>query len=304
MNTSEKEVAWSLYWSQDRLHSCVASDNEQDQQVLNRVWADFANSLPDQANLLDLATGNGAVPSALLAARSDLRIEAVDQADIDPLKFLSGNETLSKVQFHGNTDIMDLPFKAARFDAITSQFGIEYAGLHAATLRAEALVKSGGKILFLIHHQQSSLIHDSKEKLEELRQITVADGLLDSMQLFLNNGYDMSKLNTAGELFLQGEFVRSAAISGQLFEGIEQVINTVSRDEKRAKLLAMSMDLRIRAEQQRLEQMVDSSHSAQSLAELSGLLTERGIGVEFEPVLIKDQTPEYLLCWKLSGEKE
>ena len=116
MNNNEKEVAWSLYWSQDRLHSCVASKDSHDQKIQDDLWKEFANSLPEQARVLDLATGNGAVPSALLGARSDLEVDAVDQADIDPLKFLSGNEVLRDVRFHANTDILQMSFEDNQFD--------------------------------------------------------------------------------------------------------------------------------------------------------------------------------------------
>ena len=304
MKPSEKEIAWSLYWSQDRLHSCVASENKQDQQVLNRIWTEFADGLSARASILDLATGNGAVPSGLLAARPDLAIDAVDQADIDPTKFVTGNELLSSVRFHANTSILQMPFQANQFDAITSQFGIEYAGLHEASFAAIKLLKSDGKILFLIHHQQGSLIRDSQAKLTELRNITVADGVLDALRTFLNNGYDLARLNQAGELYLHGDFVRTEAISGQLFAGIEQVINTLSRDAEQGKMLAMSMDLRIRAEQQRLQQMIASSHSEQSLSELCESLKQHNITAEFEPVLIDNQAQDYLLCWKLLGLKD
>lgn len=303
MNNEEKRAAWSIYWSQNRLHSCVASENDQDQQILNDLWADLAKSLPTNAKVLDLATGNGAVPSAMLLVRPDLVIDAVDQADVDPVKFLNENELLRTVRFHSNTSILEMLFEAQQFDAITSQFGIEYAGLQEASIKIMPLIKPGGELLFFIHHQESALITGSKSKLEELRQITANEGLLSSLQIFLTDGHKLDKLNAAGERHLQGEFVRSNAISGQLFDGIEQVINTVSSDAEKARILAMSMDVRIRAEQQRLEQMVASSHSLQSIEQLCDLLKDQGLRSRFESIEIKGEAQEYLLCWKLSGIK-
>ena len=84
----QKELVWSLYWAENRLHSCVASGGEADQKVLNALWVALAESLPEQADVLDLATGNGAVPAAMLSVNSGLNIEAVDLADIDPTMFV------------------------------------------------------------------------------------------------------------------------------------------------------------------------------------------------------------------------
>ena len=84
----DNNIAWSLYWAEDRLHSCVATDDEADQKILNQLWASFSDKLPDAAQVMDLATGNGAVPAALLAAKPSLKIAAVDLADIQPQTFL------------------------------------------------------------------------------------------------------------------------------------------------------------------------------------------------------------------------
>ena len=40
------EDPWSLYWQGGNLHSCIASQEEQDQTQIDRFWADFAMSLP------------------------------------------------------------------------------------------------------------------------------------------------------------------------------------------------------------------------------------------------------------------
>lgn len=303
MQDPDREVAWSLYWSQDRLHSCVASQDADDQRILDEEWARFARYLPGEARVLDLATGNGAVPKALLAARTDLRIDAVDRAAIDPMQFLSDKDGLDKVRFHAQTDILDMPFSAGAFDAITSQFGIEYAGLTEAARLAGRLLKAEGKLLFFVHHSSSELIQASKQKKVELQQLVNRGGLLDDVKALLAGQISIAELELQGEKYLHGEYVRTQAISGQVFQGIGQVMEMLGSDTEQARQLAAGMDLRVRSEYQRLCQMIAAAQSEQSLIDFSKAMQEIGISVDFGPLSIDKDDFSYLLCWRVQGSK-
>lgn len=303
MPDTDEEIAWSLYWSQDRLHSCIASQEEEDQQVLNEEWARFARHLPGNARVLDLATGNGAVPKALLAARQDLQIDAVDRAKIDPLNFLSDIGALREVRFQGQTDILKLPFERETFDAISSQFGIEYAGLEKAGPLSGRLLKRGGKLLFFVHHADSELILSSRHKGVELEQLVGEQGLLSSLQAMLTGKLSFAGLEEHGARYLQGEFKRTQAISGQVFQGIEQIVSLLNNNEGQATQFAASMDLRVRSEHQRLCQMINAAQTEQSMSAFSVLMAEVGISVDFAPLAIEQDQSSYLLCWKVQGTK-
>ncbi|MGI9318479.1 MAG: hypothetical protein ACR2QW_14205 [bacterium] len=298
-----QETAWSLYWSQDRLHSCVASQNEEDQRLLDTEWARFASSLSGGARVLDLATGNGAVAKALLAARDDLRIDAVDRADIDPLNFLSDKGALHKVSFHPQTDILNLPFEGERFDAISSQFGIEYAGLSEAGPLVGQLLKRDGKLLFFIHHAESELILASRQKKIELEQLVGEEGLLSTLQATLGGKLSFADLEQHGAKYLEGDFDQTQAVSGQVFKGIEQIISLLDSNVEQAHQLAASMDLRVRSEYQRLCQMIKAAQTERSLSEFSELMAETGITVDYGPLSIGQGQASYLLCWRIQGTK-
>lgn len=303
MPESDKEIAWSIYWSQDRLHSCVASRDADDQRVLDAEWARFASELPDYASVLDLATGNGAVPKALLASRSDLQIDAVDRAEIDPLHFLSDKGQLERVNFHPQTDILSMSFAEASFDAITSQFGIEYAGLDVAGPRIAVLLKPRGKMLFFVHHADSEIIQSSAHKKTELENLVGEQGLLNALQAMLTGNLSQPGLEQRGQDYLQGDFNRTEEISGQVFNGIEQVISLINSDYSQAMKLAASMDLRVRSEYQRLCQMIAAAQTQHSLSQFTEAMRVAGISVGFEPLAIQQQQSSYLLCWKLKGSR-
>ena len=56
------------------------------------------------------------------------------------------------IELTGNTDLSKLPFPDALFDGVTSQFGIEYADLAAATREAIRVLVPGGRGHFVLHH--------------------------------------------------------------------------------------------------------------------------------------------------------
>lgn len=303
MTEDNPEFAWSVYWAQDRLHSCIASENPDDERLLNAEWEEFAAKLPAAARVLDLATGNGAVPKALLATRSDLQIDAVDRAMIDPMKFLSDGGDLEKVRFHPQTDILELPFAAQSFDAITSQFGIEYATLTRAAPRVSSLLKPDGKLLFLTHHAESQLIVASQPKKRELERLIEPRGLLAVLHEIFSGNSSLSELEACGARYLEGKFVKTAAISGQVFEGINRIIELFERDINQARQLASNMDFRVRAEHQRLSQMIESAQTARSLDELSVIMDQHGVSIQFEPLYVESGQSPYLLCWSIQGQK-
>src|SRR6185503_4632480 len=91
-------------------------------------WERFFDSLPDGASILVLCTGNCAI--AVMAAEAgrrrskSCRIVAVDAADINPYLYLTKHrDELAVIDFHPATPIESLPWPAASFDAVVSQFG-------------------------------------------------------------------------------------------------------------------------------------------------------------------------------------
>lgn len=123
---------------------------------LAETWANFFARLTDRASILDVCTGNGG--AALLAAKAarnlgcSFDILGVDLALIDPAAHVKIDPDLIRaVRFEGGVDAAALPFEDGRFDAVTSQFGIEYAGLDHPALEAARVLKNGGRLRFVVH---------------------------------------------------------------------------------------------------------------------------------------------------------
>jgi SAM-dependent methyltransferase len=148
----EMQAAWTEYWKTGNFESLPDDQAAGRLGELESAWANFFSQLPDGARLLDLATGGGDVIRRAIAADRNFRISGVDIAD---LSTVSG--TLPGVELIGNTELSRLPFTDAAFDAVASQFGVEYADPAAATREAVRVLIPGGHGHFVIHHSGGAI---------------------------------------------------------------------------------------------------------------------------------------------------
>lgn len=139
---------------------------------VRRAWVGFFSTLPTDAHLLDIATGNGVIPLiALDVARSrEARwaIDATDLARIDPAQQVAnGAERFAGVQFHPGVATEKLPFDDARFDAVTGHYALEYSDTAAALAQIHRVLKPGGDAQFVIHHAGSVLLASARRSLAD-----------------------------------------------------------------------------------------------------------------------------------------
>ena len=297
---------WSLYWQSDCLESCVATQSTQDVLVIARFWEKLALQLHADAQVLDVATGNGAVPATLLKANSKLGITAVDKAKIDPLRFLSAPGALIGVNFQADVDICTLPFEGAVFDAVTSQFGIEYASLEQAGPELLRVAKCGARVRFLMHHADSKIVVPARRKRHEMDTLLAAGGILSMLRAYLDGENTSAALESAGEAHLASEDGRSRQITGQIFEGVNRVINSVRKgDQAAANELCNVMIIRLRADRDRLQQLDNAALGEERLEEVVNMLDEAGARAETVTTLCANAgtDDELLIGWQYCGEK-
>ena len=174
---------WDQYWHFDRIASCFdgAGATNYDECVA-AGWRDYFRTLPHGARILDLCTGNGA--AALIAAgvgRAEgkaFEIVAVDQAAIDPPAFVTRHaEDYAAIRFVPGTDVEALPFPDAGFDAVISQYGIEYADRAKAIPELLRMIAPGGSARIVVHAADGIIAEGSRAIIAE------ADLLLDEIDL-------------------------------------------------------------------------------------------------------------------------
>ena len=183
MNASDGEArraAWSDYWSRGALHSCVGSYAGNYGGAIATYWRTVFATLPRGARVLDVGTGNGPLPRLLLDARpddSDLHVDAIDLAALAP-RWAAQPAYAARVRFHPGVATEHLPFAAAAFDLVTSQFGFEYAERGPALAECLRVLAPSGQLALVMHHADSRLAHVARTEDAHAGRLLAADGLL------------------------------------------------------------------------------------------------------------------------------
>ncbi len=161
---TDRRWAWDRYWQYDRLASCMDGGNRSTyDDRMARAWRDFFQELPNQARILDLCTGNGAI--AVLASESSrleskqFQITGIDFADVDPKRFVTKHvEDLRQIEFIAKVNAESLPFLAASQDAVVSQYGIEYTDIERSFSEAVRVLAPRGRLRFGMHAAEGSIV--------------------------------------------------------------------------------------------------------------------------------------------------
>ena len=166
--------AWDRFWADDRQTGgggCLPSADNRIEQVQAEAWRAFAVELPKHARVLDLGTGDGRVMRWMIEARRDLKPVGVDYAEQIP-------PAPRGCRSRGGVRIEALPFGDSTFDALTSQFGIEYADTDAAVAELARVLRPGGHYRLIIHRAEGPLVRHNLARLEGLEWAAGASGAL------------------------------------------------------------------------------------------------------------------------------
>ncbi|MEP4486357.1 MAG: methyltransferase domain-containing protein [Halioglobus sp.] len=304
---NENHEPWSMYWEGGALNSCITGSEEQDAQVIANLWQRFAAELPSNARVLDLATGNGAVPQQLLSARPDLKIIGVDSAHINPHEHVSSDHPLASAEFLGNVDIAKLPYDDESFDAITSQFGLEYSNYQQSVPEAARVLAPKGKLMLLVHHESSAILSSGRRTLHEINLLMQPGGVIETLVAYVHGAASDENLEHAGQRFLAEPTAKSRHIWGQIMEGINRVISDRQSQPERATALAHAMHQRLGAEQARLSQLDQAARSELGIAKIAELLAASGL-VAAAPVPITSGDGEsierVIIGWQVTADKK
>lgn len=297
---------WSVYWRQPQLHSCIAASNPANQQDLAAFWGDFARSLNPAARVLDLATGNGAVPVQLLTAVPTLRITGVDRAAISPAKHVAGEPLLGRVRFCGEVELDRLPRLEGPFEALTSQFGVEYAGPDVAARVLDSHLISGGAFQWLLHHRDSTVVASGARDRTELAGLLAEDGLLAVLVALDRGTTTVADVDDRVRAYLRAPIRRTQRISGAVIALIDRAV-TAAEHGDRQPLAGITAHLAasLEAEHERLAQLEAAALDAGDLDRMVRDIGGAGIRISRrEPLVLgANQGKPPLIGWVVAGHR-
>lgn len=175
---------WGEFWEQGYITTFGPSLRSNYTGQLERFWKEIFDSLEENAKILDLATGNGALACLAYEVTAktgkSLNIYAIDAARIPSNINASDNikTAREKIRFFGEMPCESLKFEDNQFDLITSQFGIEYANWDKSLAEVFRTLITGSSAHFICHSRESSLIKNS------LQEISVYRSAMDEINIF------------------------------------------------------------------------------------------------------------------------
>jgi ubiquinone/menaquinone biosynthesis C-methylase UbiE len=197
----ETNKYWSQYWQQGSETSFGGSLPNGYDGKLKEEWQSVFTEMSANEKVLDLCTGN--LSLIRLANRSipmfsSVKFTGVDYAQIETNEFIQSHPNVNLI---GEVNIENLPFDTEVFDHIISNFGIEYSELNKSIVEASRVLKGGGKINFLCHHNESTLIKASTKELQFINDVLIRNGAMEQLEtLLFALEFKNKEQNSAGKL--------------------------------------------------------------------------------------------------------
>lgn len=162
--------SWSRYWRAGTLHSCGCAFRDNYEGEVAAFWRERFRALPARARIVDVGTGNGAVPllakSVSDAEGRGFEIHGVDLAAIDPPASRPADAArFDGIRFHPGTSALSLPFADGSVDALTGHYAFEYFPRTPAVAEAARVVRTAGMLALVAHHRDSVVLQATAEQL-------------------------------------------------------------------------------------------------------------------------------------------
>lgn len=320
MNSNQytNERAWSNYWVTGYESTFTGHENSDFFIELSEYWRSEFLALENGARIVDLGCGNGSV-SAIAAecSEKDLDIIAVDYAAVERSSDVFKKH--SNIEIRDHTNIEKTGIDASSVDLCVSQFGFEYADRAEAALETHRILKSGGKLIAVIHHRQSEIAQSCMSTHKQIglcyrSELTVVSrSLLERLKELETTNQDKKSDQTA--LGISAEFNK---IAGRVYdygsrmpdmEYIKYYLNELSSlfsdkaenlnfSEKSAIIEAVEENAR--NYQLRMEAMLRASLDEENIKHLESCLRDTGLNVEESSIVENDQK---LFAWRVIATK-
>ena len=171
ISSAAEARAWSAFWQeQDASSRCLHAASNDLHNVLADHWKAVASTLPRNVHVLDVGCGTGVVGRLLIEANASLQVVGIDSAELPPV------QQHPRLKILPGIAIETVPALDHPCDAVVSQFGYEYADIHAAATQLARILRPGGQLSFVIHHSESPIVRGDRQHRKALRAM-MGDGL-------------------------------------------------------------------------------------------------------------------------------
>jgi len=298
---------WLEYWQQEDLQPDVFTDKTgKKHKALQDFWQQHISSLSKQSSILDIASGAGAiyrcVPEIHLydAHALDISNAALERLKKDIPSAHTYAQRLTKKSF-----------KHQKFDAIVSQFGIEYLG-KTGFAQLSRLLKDEAKFAFLSHIKDGAIDNVTQRSLKGLALIkrteflTLAENVAEAFR------QDKTEhVKDCVELFMKIEpsvmrYTEKVPEGHHthLYHGVKHLLSNYNNYAHDTVVKWIETARKQAAENtQRLRSMHRAALDQQNIDELSETLLQQGLKItSAKPFYLKASEPP--VAWEIVGVKK
>lgn len=318
-----KNSHWGNYWSTGNVSACTGGDSYVSE--INLFWLSIFKRINKPFRLLDIGTGNGAIPR-LVANTLDNKpyhyyIAGLDSANIDftslSLHIEKNNGTFCGYPSKDMSCINDVD---GFFDIVTSQFAIEYSDWKNSIIQLSSKIKNKGNFLSIIHSKNGAYFRGA---IQELRILKFLDENANIVELFrqeLMEQYHLeaptkdvinsrlNKIKSVGAIFykkIQQEFSLTyfPQFVNNVFEVIsELVINFEQLEKHFVKNKLTELECSLYDHRERLKNLTNGAFSDETLAEFTQCL-EKNSFVNIEVGEIIREADGSQIAWSIKAMK-
>ena len=174
--------AWTQFWQAGALHSLAGSFQGNYSGAIRAFWEEAFAPLTAGDRMLDVGTGNGAIPALVCELHGDAlpRVDAIDLATPDPAWLAAAPPVWrQQVRFHAGIPAEDTPFGDASFKLVASQYGLEYSALSRSLSEMARITVAGGRLALVVHHAGSRLAEVARAEVRMIDWLSRPGGLME-----------------------------------------------------------------------------------------------------------------------------
>jgi ubiquinone/menaquinone biosynthesis C-methylase UbiE len=182
---------WESYYRGGWLTACPTGGGANYTLELRDIWIEFFGSLVNGARVLDIGTGNGAIPLIARQAAESLgrtyEIHGADLAQINPSRDVAdGARLFAGITFHPGIAAEKLPFETASFAAVSGQYALEYSDMRQSLAQILRVLQPGAGAQFLMHHADSIVVERARASLRHADIVLMETKVHRKLRRFLD----------------------------------------------------------------------------------------------------------------------
>jgi len=304
---------WDAYYRSGAIAACQMGPCSSYTLELRDVWLAFFTDLADGARILDVGTGNGAIPllakQAAAASGKRFEIHGADLARIDPQRHVPNGLVLFEgVTFHPGMRSEQLEFEHASFDAVTGQYSLEYADVGRVLAEVRRILKSGGRAQFVLHHDQSALTRNARDSLSQAALVFEETKVLRKLRRYIDarrKSVGTARITQAALSEAVTRLKQAAASSPQphlllvVVDGVQKLMSMRPRSPPSAWEREVDhFERELRAGTRRLQDLVSCAQSTERMDDI--VATARRLGFACGPPQPQLHAGDNLVGWRLA----